>query len=113
MPHLSQKFPYVLPGVRSDRRWCLRGIQLTLVVRLAARITSRALTLLHLAAILLFFMRGGAPWRMAHWWRNRSSHQAVSFIKRAKCERGVEWGAMPSNQSCNRHTFMAVAVTTC
>jgi len=45
----------------SDRRWCLHVIQITLVVRLAARISSRSLTLPRLAAILPFFMRGGAP----------------------------------------------------
>jgi hypothetical protein len=45
----------------SDRRWCLHGIQITLVVRLAARRSSRSLTLPRLAAILPFFMRGGAP----------------------------------------------------
>jgi hypothetical protein len=49
-------FPY-----GSDRRWCLRGTQLTLVVRLAARISCRALTSLRPRVILPFFMRGGAP----------------------------------------------------
>ncbi len=44
----------------SDRRWCLSGIQITLVVRFAARVSSRSLTLLRLAGILPFFMRGGA-----------------------------------------------------
>src|SRR5438034_3869982 len=34
-----------------------------------------------------------------YWWRNRFCYQAASFMKRAKCERGVECGAMPSNQS--------------
>src|SRR5215472_3027226 len=61
MPARGQNFPYVLPGAGSDRRWCLRGIQLTLVVRLVARISSRALTSLRPVAILPFFMRGGAP----------------------------------------------------
>ncbi len=44
----------------SDRRWCLSGIQITLVVRFAARVSSRSLTLLRPAGILPFFMRGGA-----------------------------------------------------
>jgi hypothetical protein len=60
MPATGQSFPYVLPDAGSDRRWCLGGIQITLVVRLLARITSRSLTSLRLAAILPFFMRGGA-----------------------------------------------------
>jgi hypothetical protein len=60
MPAMGQNFPYVLPDAGSDRRWCLRGIQLTLLVRLAARISSRALTSLRPVAILPFFMRGGA-----------------------------------------------------
>src|SRR6266568_7268512 len=45
----------------SDRRWCLRGIQITLLVRLVARMSSRSLTALRPAAIVPFFMRGGAP----------------------------------------------------
>ena len=57
---MGQIFPYVLPDAGSDRRRCLCGIQITLVVRLAARIASRSLTLLRLAPILPFFMRGGA-----------------------------------------------------
>src|SRR5258708_13586815 len=61
MPSMGQNFPYVLPDAGSDRRWCLRGIQITLLVRLAARISSRSLTSLRPAAILPFFMRGGAP----------------------------------------------------
>src|SRR6266566_9903608 len=61
MPSTGQNFPYVLPDAGSDRRWCLRGIQITLLVRLAARISSRSLTALRPAAILPFFMRGGAP----------------------------------------------------
>ena len=44
----------------SDRRWCLRGIQITLVVQFATRVSSRSLTLLRPASILPFFMRGGA-----------------------------------------------------
>jgi hypothetical protein len=40
-------------------------------------------------------------------------HQAAFFMKRAKCERGVECGAIPSNQSCKRHILIAAAVTTC
>jgi hypothetical protein len=57
---MGQIFPYVLPEAGSDRRWCLRGIQITLLVRLAARISSRSLTALRPATILPFFMRGGA-----------------------------------------------------
>src|SRR6266566_711691 len=45
----------------SDRRWCLGGIQITLVVRGASRASSRSLTLLRPAGILPFFRRGGAP----------------------------------------------------
>ena len=41
------------------------------------------------------------------------AHQAISFIKRAKRERGVVCGETPANQSCNRQTFIAVAITTC
>src|SRR5947209_10476880 len=48
MPSLGQIFPYVLRLSASDRRWCLRGIQITLVVRLAARMSSRSLTSLRL-----------------------------------------------------------------
>ena len=40
-------------------------------------------------------------------------HQAASFIKRAKSERGVERGEIPSSQSWIRHRFIAVAITTC
>ena len=69
MPGLGQNFPYVLPDAGSDRRWCLRDIQITLLVRLAARISSRSLTSPRLAVILPFFMRGGALERMVHCWR--------------------------------------------
>src|SRR5690242_9538906 len=48
MPSMGQIFPYVLPDARSDRRWCLRSIQITLLVRLAARLSSRSLTSLRL-----------------------------------------------------------------
>src|SRR5437867_3250552 len=48
MPSLGQIFPYVLRLSASDRRWCLRGIQITLLVRLAARMSSRSLTSLRL-----------------------------------------------------------------
>src|SRR6266567_1205803 len=64
MPGMGQIFPYVLPDAGSNRRWCLRGIQITLLVRLAARMSSRSLTSLRPAVILPFFMRGGAP--LAH-----------------------------------------------
>src|SRR5215472_3475888 len=37
------------------------GTQITLLVRLAARVSNRSLTLLRPARILPFFMRGGAP----------------------------------------------------
>ena len=42
----------------------LEGIQITLLDRLAARVSIRSLTLLRPALILPLFMRGGAP--MAH-----------------------------------------------
>src|SRR6266581_2904459 len=64
MPGMGQIFPYVLPDAGRNRRWCLRGIQITLLVRLAARMSSRSLTSLRPAVILPFFMRGGAP--LAH-----------------------------------------------
>ena len=40
-------------------------------------------------------------------------HQAASFIKRAKCERGVRCGETPVNHPCNRHKLRAAAVATC
>src|SRR5437763_8810783 len=60
------KFSPTCFSSESDKRWYLRGIQFTLVVRLAARISSRSLTLLRPAGILPFFMRGGAPTAMTH-----------------------------------------------
>src|SRR5437764_1357059 len=48
MPRLGQVFPYVLRLSTSDRRWCLRGIEITLLVRLAPRMSRRSLPSLRL-----------------------------------------------------------------
>src|SRR5215831_16845033 len=61
MPSWGQILPYVL-------RWCQRATdggacgasRITLVVRLAARVSNRSLTWARPAGILPFFMRGGA-----------------------------------------------------
>jgi len=58
-------------GSASDRRWCLRGIQITLLVRLAARMSSRSLASLHLVLFYPFSCAVVRLRRMAHCWRIR------------------------------------------
>ncbi len=44
----------------SDRRWCLSGIQITLLDRLTVRVSIRSLTQPSQSRVYHFFMRGGA-----------------------------------------------------
>jgi hypothetical protein len=64
----------------SDRRWCLRGIQITLVVRLAARVSSRSLPLLRPVPLYPFSCAVVRSQRMAHWWRIVKLGVILSFI---------------------------------
>src|SRR5947209_16896520 len=68
MPSLGQIFPYVLRLWASDRRWCLRGIQITLLVRLAARMSSRSFTSLRLLPFYPFSCAVVRLRRMGHCW---------------------------------------------
>src|SRR5947209_2791391 len=69
MPSMGQIFPYVLRLSASDRRWCLLGIQITLLVRLAARMSSRSLTSLRLLPFYPFSCAVVRLRRMGHCWR--------------------------------------------
>jgi hypothetical protein len=60
MPNQGQNFPYVLP-IWERQTVVLAGIQITLLVRLTARVSNRSFCCLHPSAILSLFMRGGAP----------------------------------------------------
>ena len=60
MPNQGQNFPYVLP-LWERQTVVLAGIQITLLVRLTARVSNRSFCCLHPSVILSLFMRGGAP----------------------------------------------------
>jgi hypothetical protein len=60
MPNQGQNFPYVLP-IWERQTVVLAGIQITLLVRRASRVSNRSFCCLHPSAILSLFMRGGAP----------------------------------------------------
>lgn len=60
MPNQGQRFPYVLP-LWERQTVMLAGIQITLLVRLTARVSNRSFYCLHPSGILSLFMRGGAP----------------------------------------------------
>jgi hypothetical protein len=67
---MGQIFPYVLRRGASDRRWCLAGIQITLLDRLVALAIESIFAIAPFQAPVYSFSSAVVPLRgMTHCWR--------------------------------------------